>query len=122
MSDHGVAIDDGTGHCTLKPSWGIQKIPRGSVAGNCEPYWANWGKNRARMEPADIPTQSKCSPIMRGGFYLHDSTKGYSHGCIEVETGIFPFMHLYHKTTKKNSLIIKVSYIQGKSTNGGTKI
>tara|TARA_B100001109_G_scaffold255904_1_gene263100 strand:+ start:29899 stop:30255 length:357 start_codon:yes stop_codon:yes gene_type:complete len=44
ISDHGIAEDDGRGICALKPSWGIQVIPRGSAAGGCEPYWANWGK------------------------------------------------------------------------------
>jgi hypothetical protein len=122
VSDHGTAADDSSGHCVLAPSWGIQKIPRGRAAGSCEPYWANWGRNRARMEPADIPTKIRCSPLMRGGFYLHDSTKGYSHGCIEVESKIFPFMHAYHKTTQKSTLIIKVFYVDGRPTNGGTKV
>ena len=120
--DHGTAEDDGSGRCTLKPSWGIQKIPRGSVVGNCEPYLANWGRNRARMEPADTLTKIRCSPVMRGGFYLHDSTKGFSHGCIEVETRLFSVLKIYNKTTKKNILILKVSYVDGALTNGGTKI
>ena len=41
ISDHGNAKDDGRGICALKPSWGIQTIPRGHIAGICEPYWAN---------------------------------------------------------------------------------
>lgn len=122
ISDHGIAKDDGSGYCALKPSWGIQEIPRGSAAGVCESYWANWGRNRARMEPADITTKNRCFPTMRGGFYLHDSTKGYSHGCIEVETRLFSSLRNHHKETQKSTLIIKVSYINGRSTNGGTKI
>lgn len=122
ISDHGKAKDDGTGTCSLKPSWGVQSIPRGSAAGSCDPYWANWGNNRARMEPADFPTKNKCSPIMRGRFYLHDSTKGYSHGCIEVETRIFPLIRSFHSTTRKSILLIKVEYVKGTVTNGGTKI
>lgn len=122
IADHGTAKDDGSGYCSLKPSWGIQQIPRGTSAGSCEPYWANWGRNRARLEPADIPTKHRCLPLMRGGFYLHDSTKGFSHGCIEVETRLFPLLKSFHKTTKKSALILKVSYVSGRSTNGGTKI
>ncbi|MEJ2669744.1 MAG: DUF2778 domain-containing protein [Gammaproteobacteria bacterium] len=122
ISDHGTAQDDGTGFCALKPSWGIQEIPSGAAAGVCEPFWANWGRNRARMEPADVATKNRCSPVTRGGFYLHDSTKGYSHGCIEVETRLFPLLRNCHKTTKKSTVIIKVSYVEGESTNGGTKI
>lgn len=122
LSDHGTAEDDGTDFCVLKPSWGIQKIPRGVEAGDCEEYWAAWGNNRARMEPADTATKNRCSPTMRAGFYLHDSTKGYSHGCIEVEMRLFPQLRNYNETTKKNRLILKVSYIEGEATNGGTKI
>lgn len=122
ISDQGTAQDDGTGSCALEPSWGIQEIPRGTAAGACEPYWANWGKNRARMEPADAYTKDRCSPVIRGGFYLHDSTKGYSHGCIEVESSLFPLLRSCQKTTRQNALILKVSYVAGRITNGGTKI
>ena len=44
--------------------------------------WANWGNNRVRFEPADVITKNKCK-TNRGEFYLHDSVKIYSHGCIE---------------------------------------
>lgn len=73
------------------------------------------------MEPADIATKMKCKPIARGGFYLHDSAKGYSYGCIEVEEKIFPILRNYNKAHKKNTIIILVTYSQGVSTNGGTK-
>lgn len=122
ISDHGMAKDDGRGICALKPSWGVQEIPRGSQAGHCEPYWANWGKNRARMEPANDATKKKCSPVSRGGFYIHDSIKGYSHGCIEVETKLFEHLRSYHSVTKKPYIIIRVKYVIGRGTNGGTKV
>ena len=35
ITDHGLAKDDGRGACILKPSWGIQEIPRGHKAGAC---------------------------------------------------------------------------------------
>jgi len=73
------------------------------------------------MEPADLDTKNKCKPIMRGGFYLHDSTKGYSHGCIEVETKIFLQLRNHHTATRKNTIILKVKYVKGIATNGGTK-
>lgn len=117
----GAAVDDGTGVCALRPARGIQSIPRGSKAGECEPYWANWGFNRARMEPADIATRARCKPVMRGGFYLHDSTKGYTHGCIEVEGRLFPILRNHHKLTKAQTLTLKVAYVPGRETNGGTK-
>lgn len=89
LGDHVLGKDDGRGIFALKPSWGIQSISSGKAASECAPYRANWGKNRARMEPADLATKSKCSPVMRGGFYLHDLTKEHSHGCIEVKLGSF---------------------------------
>lgn len=122
ISDKGVAQDDGTGNCAIKPAWGIQTIPRGVGAGACESYWQNWGWNRARMEAADAATKVRCSPITRGGFYLHDSTKGYSHGCIEVETRLFPLLMSSNKALGKTTLVLKVSYVKGRETNGGTKI
>src|SRR5690606_2310908 len=122
IADHGVATDDGRGVCALKPSWGMQAIPRGAKAGSCEPYWANWGSNRARMEPADEATRRRCAPISRAGFYLHDSIKGYSHGCIEVETKIFKHLREYNLKTKKQTVMLQVQYIEGRPTNGGTKI
>lgn len=122
ISDHGVAKDDGRGICALKPSWGIQEIPRGTKAGVCEPYWANWGNNQARMEPANEATKKTCAPAIRGGFYIHDSTKGYSHGCIEVEKNLFKHLRSYHSQTKKQFIIIQVKYVVGRGTNGGTKI
>jgi hypothetical protein len=123
LTNHGTAKDDGTGRCQLKASWGIQKIPRGKTdAGECEPYWAQWGQNRARMEPADTSTLNKCIPVIRGGFYLHDSTKGFSHGCIEVEMKLFVQLRIYNQKTKKKRLVLKVNYGKGDSTNGNTKI
>ena len=120
ISDHGIAKDDGRGICALKPSWGIQEIPRGAKAGICEPFWANWGRNRARMGPADESTKKKCAPVMRSGFYLHDSVKGFSHGCIEVDTGIFKHLRQYHSKSRKQALIIQIKYVKGRGTYGGT--
>lgn len=118
INDLGVAQDDGTNTCSLKPAWGTQSIPRGDAAGMCDPYWANWGYNRARMEPANSDTKNKCNPI-RGGFYLHDSTKGYSHGCIEVEAGLLEKLKQYSKKTGMSKLLLKVKY-EGKTTYGKT--
>jgi hypothetical protein len=116
----GNAKDDGQGVCRIVPSWQIETIPRGAAAGACEPYWANWGKNRVRFEPADATTKNACSP-RRGGFYLHDSTKGFSHGCIEIETRFFKVLRTFASARKAKSLRLIVKY-QGTSTNGGTKI
>ncbi|CAP44457.1 tlde1 domain-containing protein [Bordetella petrii] len=121
LADQGVAKDDGRDACNLKPAWGIQSIPRGAAAGDCEQPWSNWGTNRARLEPADAATRNRCAPA-RGGFYLHDSTKGYSHGCIEVEGRIFPLLRTYARGNRQATMIIKVEYAVGRVTNGGTLV
>ncbi len=121
LIDGGDAKDDGNGICQLAPSWQVQTIPRGAKAGACEPYWANWGKNRVRFEPSDKVTKSKCNP-KRGGFYLHDSTKGFSHGCIEVEERFFNDLRAFLKKTKKKNIKLKIQYTPGMTTNGGTLV
>ncbi|KPJ94070.1 MAG: hypothetical protein AMJ53_06030 [Gammaproteobacteria bacterium SG8_11] len=116
--DPNPAQDDGTGRCALKPSWKIQTIPRGATAGSCEPFWANWGNKRVRFKPADDATRNRCSP-RRGGFYLHDSTKGFSHGCIEVEPVFFFRLSNYAGRGISNELSLKVNYVYS-DTYGGT--
>jgi hypothetical protein len=120
ITEKGAAADDGTGFCNLAPGWGVQTIPRGAKAGSCDPYWANWGYNRARLEPADAHTRHACFP-RRDGFYLHDSAKGYSHGCIEVEPTFFATLRLRAGTAKRGYFLLKVKYVPGRPTNGGTR-
>lgn len=120
IANRGTASDDGTGQCNLQPGSGIQSIPRGADAGACEPFWANWGNNRARLEPADAPTRHACSPA-RGGFYLHDSTKGYSHGCIEIEPRFFPLLRARARHAPRGYFVLKVKYVRGRPTYGGTR-
>lgn len=119
LIEGGDAQDDGNGICQLKPSWQIQTIPRGKKAGSCEPYWANWGHNRVRFEPSDKTTKAACSPA-RSGFYLHDSSKGYSHGCIEVETRFFSLLRPFVKKNKDRKLFLTIKYTAGLKTYGGT--
>jgi hypothetical protein len=121
VSIGGAAKDDGTGRCKLEPSWKIQSIIRGTDAGECEPYWANWGENRIRFEPTDASTRTACNPV-RSGFYLHDSTKGYSHGCIEVEGRFFNDLRNYAKARTSKKLTLQIKYLPLLETNGGTKV
>ncbi|AZZ94916.1 DUF2778 domain-containing protein [Hahella sp. KA22] len=122
MDSSPASIDPKT--CALQPSWKIQSIPRGAAAKtpylDCEPYVANWGLHRVRFEPADSATKAACAPIFRGGFYLHDSVKGFSHGCIEVETRFFTRLKKYASKGFKESMKLKIAYAYT-STYGGTK-
>jgi hypothetical protein len=115
------ARDDGSGVCNLGPGWYLERIPRGEQAGECEAYWVNWGTNRIRLTPADkISSTRSCG--YRSGFYLHDSTKGFSHGCIEVESTFFDSLRNVIRTKgHPERLSLRVNYVTGRPTNGGTK-
>ena len=115
------ARDDGTGICKLGPGTYLERIPRGAAAGECETFWVNWGTNRIRLTPAGkISSTRSCS--YRDGFYLHDSTKGFSHGCIEVEARFFDVLRNVIRTKgHKERLFLRVNYVEGRSTYGGTR-
>lgn len=101
--------------CGFKPGWGLETIFRG---GPCESTFANWGNNRVRFLPADDRTRHACASE-RDGLYLHDSTKGYSHGCIEVEVTFFYRLQIYRLVAVTSRLALRVDYKHA-STNGGT--
>ncbi len=95
----------------LSPGWGIESIT---------PESEDWGSMRIRIEP-DKATKDRISETGRsGGFYIHNSHKGYTHGCVEVETSFFDELIEYRKLTKSKGLDFVVKYL-GKTTNGGTK-
>jgi len=112
-------------NCNPIPSWYLQIIPRGVDAGKCEFSWTSWGHNRIRLTPANSATEHACTP-QRDGFYLHDSTKGFSHGCIEVESKFFDelrrliTMARNSRSVRVNRLYLLVKYLPLRSTNGGT--
>lgn len=112
-------------YCTIKPSRGLQVLP-GPNASMCAAHWANWGWNRIRFEAADEATAARCRTA-RTGFYLHDSIKGYSHGCIEVESLFFDELRgflweLEKKKQRRTHLSLEVRYVPGQKTNGGTAL
>jgi hypothetical protein len=106
--------------CTLAPGAGIQKIPRGERAGECEKYFVNWGAHRVRLQPADHRTVHACA-TKRDGFYLHDSTKGFSHGCVELNGDFFTDLYHYAKHSHGRRLTLLVKYAH-QTTNGGTRV
>jgi hypothetical protein len=137
----------GNGVCALTPSSLIQRIPRGGdprlhnpelyvpsclyprrgqiaydgqYANGCDPYWANWGEHRVRLEPdAETAHRIAIECNSRGGFYLHDSHKGFTHGCIEVEPGFFVRLQHYVRLVKETKMLVIVKYA-GDSTYGNT--
>lgn len=88
---------------------GIQRLP---VGGN-GPVNVQWGETRVRLEP-----QFKLPGKRTGGFYLHDSKKGYTSGCVEVrrnDTGLLFFdalvsYALSDRAKRRPNLVIQVIY------------
>jgi len=78
-----------------------------------------WGPDRVRLT-----VQHYKNPKVKraGGFYLHDSHKGFSHGCIEVEQRFFMQLRGYiARGGKRTRLYVKVDYPSATaSTYGGT--
>lgn len=73
-----------------------------------------WGRWRARLEKVKVTTS-------RDNFYLHDSYKGHSHGCIETESSLYYFLYSLHA---QGYALIKVMVrypTLNTRTNGGTK-
>lgn len=101
---------------------GIQFLP---IGGNGLVY-PNWGSMRVRLEPTTtMPAQRT------GGFYLHNSAKGYTHGCVEVGKSVeaarsdfFTLLVEYATSSaSKTFLTLKVKYrTPDTSTRGNTKI
>ena len=111
--------------CSLGASHSIQQIPRGGdaadepaggSAGKCEGYWANWGFNRAGLTPGQDMVAKH-----RNGFYIHDSSKGFSHGCIETEQKFFTDKLIpYAQAHPGATIYLRVKYGADFRTNGGT--
>ena len=122
------------GSCSLLPTTSaLQQIPRGANAiipsgvplptvngltiTTCDGIWANWGWNRIVVN-----VYAETNAFGRNGFYLHDSAKGYSHGCIEVDIDFFTDLRKFIKNTTKKKLNLEVKYPNPKaSTLGKTK-
>lgn len=84
-----------------------------------------WGRNRVRLNALYIKEPKARN---RGGFYIHDSTKGYTHGCIEVDPSFFVRLREHAKAERsrkhgRRELILKVGYpSKTESTYGGTAV
>jgi hypothetical protein len=79
----------------------------------------NWGSNRVRLERVRV---KNANTSHRAGFYIHDSTKGFSHGCIETDTDFFRALREYSgkNFASRGNLSLRVEYT-GTTTYGGTK-
>ena len=113
-----------TGELKRNLDGGIEKIPE-SVDNPNNPgrvwHYPDWGENRAYLAP-DVVTGAKDSERDNKSYYFHDSQKGYTHGCTEVEKGLFDKLNDYRdKGNTKIDVIIDYGKNPNHSTNGGTK-
>lgn len=82
-----------------------------------------WGKNRIRMIPVSVKQTANDPKRKRdiSSFYFHDSTKGESHGCHEVDTEFFDQLKQY-RSEGNDEIFVKVQYpTPNHKTNGGTE-
>jgi hypothetical protein len=84
-----------------------------------------WGENRVPLIPIDVKqpnnTPTKEDDRDLTSFYFHDSTKGESHGCIEVGTEFFDQLIKY-RSEGNEEIQVQVKYPNpNHKTNGGTE-
>ncbi|SRR6266478_835177 len=97
----------------LYSAFGVQRIrdryrtPDGSWG-----YPEGWGTWRARLEKVRVNSS-------RDNFYLHNSAKGYTHGCVETCDGLYDRFAKYRQQSV-GSILVNIRYTTD-STNGGTK-
>lgn len=120
--------------CGLSRTKGIQKIPAklSTPSGKLECTFPGWGTVRVPIElikldrkaiAAHAGKEKIASCAGRNSFYLHNSTKGYTHGCIEVEPRFFRILEVYSKKhyPKVKYLVLQVAYAaKDTDTFGGT--
>jgi RHS repeat-associated protein len=106
--------DPNSGELTPHKDGGIEMIPKSYIRKDgSEVSYPGWGTWRAKLNP-----KSKTDTKKRSSFYLHNSKKGYSHGCIETCDGLLKAMKEYRDAGNKG-IDVRVGYSDS-STYGGT--
>jgi len=121
--DRVAKADSKTGELKKNPDGGIEKIPSFVENPNKPGYgWSylEWGKNRAHLEPDNV-TGASNKQRDNNSYYFHDSEKGYTHGCTEVQTEFFDKLNEY-RDDGNEAIEVVIKYPSAESsTNGGTK-
>ncbi len=82
------------------PGDGIQKLP--TIHNGERVDTSDWGTMRARLNE-----QPGTKTFGRHNFYIHNSNKGFSSGCIEIGKGFFPKLLTYAKYYGSIDLSVK---------------
>jgi hypothetical protein len=116
-------LNDAEGVQVISP---ILKAPNGHFF-----QYSAWGTARVPLHKILLDEDAILKKIgiqglrkarLRYGFYLHNSHKGYTHGCIEVDDSFFLKLRIFRdKHPKHPYLVLQVSYRDGDTkTYGGT--
>lgn len=111
-----------------EPAFAIQEMPTNFlVPGERIPFSHDnaWGCHRVGLKVVRFKDPEKCGH--RYGFYIHDSTKGYTAGCIETEPEFFLALIPFAQQQQKQAgglkvLKLLVDYTGQTKTNGGTYV
>lgn len=117
--DHRQGIEE------LAPEGATTITTVGGLVGEATEFLQAWGHNRVRLNTLHIDHRKARN---RSGFYIHDSHKGQTHGCIEVAHVFFDRLRAYamHQqklgSHAKTTLFVTVKYPSSDAnTNGGTE-
>lgn len=112
--DRVAKADPNSGELISNKDGGIEIIPSSYKTRDGTVYtYSGWGTWRARLNP-----KPKTDTKKRHYFYLHNSTKGYSHGCIETCDELLKALKAYRDVDNKG-INVRVGY-SDPSTYGGT--
>ncbi|MEE3486294.1 MAG: RHS repeat-associated core domain-containing protein, partial [Bacteroidales bacterium] len=106
--------DDGV---DLKRGSGIEQIPKEVVSASGEDIYTfpGWGKQRAHLDPISVPDVKGRDEM---SFYMHDSSKGFTHGCVEIESSFFDDLRDY-RNDNNTYIEIMVKYESKNSSTYG---
>jgi hypothetical protein len=97
----------------LYSSTGVQRIHESYLLDGEIIGMGAWGTWRARLEPVRVRSPRT------GNFYLHNSKKGYTHGCVETCDALYDALVKYHNQGLQE-IFVRIRYSTF-FTNGGTK-
>ena len=107
-------VDPASGNLRMPNGGGIDNVPKVGHTPSGDFTYAAWGEHRALLEP-----EKGTDTHGRTSIYVHDSEKGYSHGCVECKE-LMEHILTVKKEGKQKEFPIYVNYTDP-TTAGKTK-